>query len=61
MELNDAVTQNNPKLYFFEKSFNGDVSNWWMATRSCLKAMLRVSGFSSVQDTSNSEVFVCKK
>jgi tRNA (mo5U34)-methyltransferase len=50
-----------PKLYFIEKSFNGDVSNWWMATRSCLKAMLRVSGFKNVQDTSNTEVFVCKK
>jgi len=50
-----------PKLYFIEKSFNGDVSNWWMATRSCLKAMLRVSGFKNIQDTGNTEVFVCTK
>jgi tRNA (mo5U34)-methyltransferase len=50
-----------PKLYFVEKSFNGDVSNWWMATRSCLKAMLRVAGFKVIQDTNNTEVFVCKK
>jgi len=50
-----------PKLYFVEKSFNGDVSNWWMATRSCLKAMLRVAGFKVIQDTSNTEVLVCNK
>ncbi len=50
-----------PKLYFVEKSLNGDVSNWWMATRSCLKAMLRVSGFKNIQDTGNIEVLVCKK
>ena len=50
-----------PKLYFVEKSMNGDESNWWMATRSCLKAMLRVSGFKEIQDTENNEVFVCRK
>src|SRR6185369_17459848 len=50
-----------PKLYFIEKSFNGDESNWWMATRSCLKAMLRVSGFKSIEDTSIPDVFFCRK
>jgi tRNA (mo5U34)-methyltransferase len=50
-----------PKLYFIEKSFNGDESNWWFATRSCLKAMLRVSGFSGIRDTSDSETFVCTR
>ena len=50
-----------PKLYFIEKSFNADASNWWMATRSCLKAMLRVSGFKNIRDTENNEVFVCRK
>jgi tRNA (mo5U34)-methyltransferase len=50
-----------PKLYFIEKKFNGDESNWWFATRSCLKAMLRTAGFRSVEDTSNSEIFVCRK
>jgi tRNA (mo5U34)-methyltransferase len=50
-----------PKLYFIEKKWNGDESNWWAATRSCLKAMLRVSGFSKLQETTNPEVFVCRK
>jgi tRNA (mo5U34)-methyltransferase len=50
-----------PKLYFIEKKFNGDESNWWFATRSCLKAMLRTAGFRTVEDTSNVEIFVCRK
>ena len=50
-----------PKLYFIEKKFNGDESNWWFATRSCLKAMLRTAGFRTVEDTANSEIFVCRK
>jgi tRNA (mo5U34)-methyltransferase len=50
-----------PKLYFIEKKFNGDESNWWFATRSALKAMLRTAGFRSVEDTSNPEIFVCRK
>ena len=44
-----------PKLYFIEKNFNGDVSNWWFATRSCLKAMVRTSGFRKIEETTNSE------
>jgi tRNA (mo5U34)-methyltransferase len=50
-----------PKLFFIEKSFNGDESNWWFATRSCLKAMLRVSGFKTIRDTPHPEIFVCHK
>jgi len=50
-----------PKLYFIEKKFNGDESNWWFATRSALKAMLRTAGFHTIEDTPNPEIFVCKK
>jgi tRNA (mo5U34)-methyltransferase len=50
-----------PKLYFIEKRFNGDESNWWFATRSCLKAMVRTAGFRKIEDTSNPEIFVCSK
>jgi tRNA (mo5U34)-methyltransferase len=50
-----------PKLYFIEKKFNGDESNWWMATVSCLKAMVRTSGFRTAEETSNPEIFVCRK
>jgi len=50
-----------PKLYFIEKSLNADGSNWWFATRSCLKAMLRVSGFGDITPTSAADHFVCRK
>jgi tRNA (mo5U34)-methyltransferase len=50
-----------PKLYFIEKKFNGDESNWWFATRSCLKAMLRTAGFRVIEDTPNPDIFVCRK
>jgi len=50
-----------PKLFFVERSFNADSSNWWFATHSCLKAMLRVSGFSRVQTMTDPELFVCHK
>jgi tRNA (mo5U34)-methyltransferase len=52
---------NYPKLYFLEKSFNTDDSNWWIATQSCLKAMLRVSGFGDITDTAAPDHFVCRK
>jgi len=50
-----------PKLHFIEHSFNGDVSNWWFANRSCFKAMLRITGFESIQDTASPDMFVCRK
>jgi tRNA (mo5U34)-methyltransferase len=50
-----------PKLFFVEKSLNGDESNWWLANRSCLKAMLRVSGFDRISSTSAPDHFVCTK
>lgn len=52
---------NFPKLYFLEKSFNGDESNWWFATHSCLKAMLRTVGFRKIDNTSHPEIFVARK
>ena len=50
-----------PKLYFIEKSFNGDVSNWWFATQSCLKAMLRTVGFREIIPTASPDTFICRK
>ena len=50
-----------PRMYFIEKSYNGDPTNWWFATRSCLKAMLRVSGFSPIADTAVPDVLVCQR
>jgi tRNA (mo5U34)-methyltransferase len=59
---NDIFRKPNfPKLYFLEKSFNGDESNWWFATHSCLKAMLRTVGFRKIENTSHPEIFVARK
>lgn len=50
-----------PRMYFIEKSFNNDQSNWWIPTRSCLKAMARVAGFLKIEDTKYPEIIVCRK
>ena len=50
-----------PRMYFVEKKFNGDSTNWWLATRSCLKAMLRTVGFTRIYDTVSPDTFVCVK
>jgi tRNA (mo5U34)-methyltransferase len=60
-ELEIFKKSNFPKLYFIEKSFNGDESNWWFATHSCLKAMLRSVGFKTIENTSHPEIFVARK
>ena len=49
------------KMYFIEKSFNGDVSNWWFPNKSCLKAMIRTAGFRKIQDSLHPELMVCRK
>jgi tRNA (mo5U34)-methyltransferase len=60
-ELEIFKKSNFPKLYFIEKSFNGDESNWWFATHSCLKAMLRTVGFRTIENTPHPEIFVARK
>jgi len=50
-----------PRMYFIEKSFNGDASNWWFANTSCLMAMARSAGFVTVQQTSHPEIIICRK
>ena len=50
-----------PRMYFIEKSFNADESNWWMPNTSCLMAMARSAGFRSVEQSSHPELIICKK
>ena len=50
-----------PRMYFIEKSFNGDTSNWWVPNHSCLKAMARAAGFRSVEESAHPELVVCRK
>jgi tRNA (mo5U34)-methyltransferase len=48
-----------PKLFFIEKKFNGDLSNWWFPNENCLLAMLRSSGFRRIARV-NGDIFMCE-
>src|SRR3954454_23166613 len=48
-----------PALYFIEKRFAGDPTNWWIPNRAAVEAMLRSAGFDIVEHPEE-EVFVCK-
>jgi tRNA (mo5U34)-methyltransferase len=50
-----------PRMYFIEKSFNGDESNWWVPNHSCLKAMARAAGFRKIDESGHPELVVCRK
>lgn len=34
-----------PQMYFVEKKYSQDPTNWWIPNRACLEAILRVAGF----------------
>lgn len=48
-----------PKMFFVEKKYCGDPTNWWIPNRSCTEAMLRSAGF-EILDHPEQEVFVCR-
>jgi len=49
-----------PRLYFVEKRFANDPTNWWIPNRACFEAMLRSSGF-EILDHPEDEVFICRR
>ena len=49
-----------PQMYFIEKSYAGDPTNWWIPNRACVEAMLRSAGFEILEHPEN-EVFVCRR
>jgi tRNA (mo5U34)-methyltransferase len=48
-----------PRMYFIEKKYAGDPTNWWVPNRACTEAMLRSAGFEVMQQPEQ-EVFVCR-
>ncbi len=48
-----------PRMYFIEKKYARDPTNWWIPNRACVEAMLRSSDFSIVGHPEE-EVFVCR-
>ena len=56
----DAFEQQGfPKMFFIEKRYASDPTNWWIPNRAGVEAMLRSAGF-EILDHPESEVFVCR-
>lgn len=49
-----------PVLYFVEKSYSNDPTNWWIPNRACAEAMLRSAGFTVVSRPDH-DIFICKR
>jgi len=49
-----------PRMYFIEKRFVNDPTNWWIPNRACFEAMLRSAGF-EILDHPEHEVFICRR
>lgn len=48
-----------PKMFFVEKKYSNDPTNWWIPNRACVEAMLRSAGFRIVANPEE-EVYVCE-
>ncbi|GAA3748356.1 TIGR04290 family methyltransferase [Terriglobus aquaticus] len=49
-----------PLMYFIEKNYCGDRTNWWVPNRACAEAMLRSSGF-AIESQPEAEVYLCRR
>jgi tRNA (mo5U34)-methyltransferase len=48
-----------PRMYFIERKYAGDPTNWWIPNRACLEGMLRSAGF-EITGHPEREVFICR-
>lgn len=48
-----------PALYFIEKKYSGDPTNWWIPNRACAEALLRAAGF-AIEQHPEEEVYICR-
>jgi tRNA (mo5U34)-methyltransferase len=49
-----------PSLYFVERHYSGDPTNWWIPNRACVEAMLRSAGFAILAQP-EAEVYYCRR
>jgi tRNA (mo5U34)-methyltransferase len=49
-----------PKMFFIEKRYSKDPTNWWVPNRACTEAMLRSAGFGILQRPEE-EVYLCRR
>ena len=48
-----------PVMYFIEKRYSNDPTNWWIPNRACAEAMLRSAGFTILSHPED-EVYICR-
>lgn len=49
-----------PVMYFVERCYADDPTNWWIPNRACVEAMLRSAGF-SIEQQPEEEVYICTR
>ena len=49
-----------PIMYFVERRYSHDPTNWWIPNRACAEAMLRSAGF-EIAGHPEDEVYICKR
>jgi tRNA (mo5U34)-methyltransferase len=69
MQLNDdypfwetSIFDNDayPQMFFVEKRYSNDPTNWWIPNRACVEAMLRSAGF-TIEAHPEDEVYICRR
>jgi tRNA (mo5U34)-methyltransferase len=48
-----------PRMFFIERRYAHDPTNWWIPNRACMEAMLRSAGFEILQHPED-EVYICR-
>lgn len=48
-----------PRMYFIEKSYAGDPTNWWIPNHGAVEAMLRSSGL-AIEAHPEAETWICR-
>jgi tRNA (mo5U34)-methyltransferase len=49
-----------PALYFIERKYSADWTNWWIPNRAAAEAMLRSAGF-AIEAHPEAEVYICRR
>lgn len=49
-----------PRMFFIERCYAGDPTNWWIPNRAAAEAMLRSAGF-AILSHPESEVYLCRR
>jgi tRNA (mo5U34)-methyltransferase len=49
-----------PLMYFVERRYANDPTNWWIPNRACVEGMLRSAGF-TIEAHPEEEVYICRR